>query len=242
MCGRFTFTESAQVIERQFETKNETIPELALNWNISPTTPIYFVRGESPSGNSRTIDIAKWGLVPGWSKDASRASNAINARSESIAEKPSFKDAFRSRRCIIPVTGYYEWATELGIYPPKQPFYIHRSDQQLLAIAGLYEYWIDPVTREKVTTAAIITREAVGELAAIHHRMPVFLNSDRWSDWLTIDRVRETEVDQYLALLDTPDPLAGIEYRPVSSRVNSAANHGPDLIEPIELGEPETLF
>ena len=72
--------------------------------------------------------------------------------------------------------------------------------------------------------------------------MPVFLHSDRWSDWLTTDRVRETEVDQYLALLDTPDPLAGIEYRPVSSRVNSAVNHGPDLIEPIELGEPETLF
>ena len=157
-------------------------------------------------------------------------------------EKPTFREAFRSRRCIIPATGYYEWATELGPYPPKQPFYIHRKDRALLAIAGIYEYWIDPVTKKEVTTASIITREALGGLATIHHRMPVFLSEDKWSQWVGTSRLRENEIDTYLKLLDSPEPDSEIEFHPVNSEVNSALKSGAHLIEPITLGEPETLF
>jgi len=242
MCGRFTLTVSADEIARQFQAKMHNVPQLEFNWNVSPTTPIYFVKSTDKSGEAREIDIAKWGLIPSWSKDSLRASNAINARSESIAEKPSFRDAFRQRRCIIPVSGYYEWATELGPYPPKQPFYIHNKNDSLLAIAGLYEYWFDPQTKKEVTTAAIITREATGPLATIHHRMPVFLTPDRWGKWIGNERVRENEVGQYLGLLDSPDPTAGLDFYPVSTEVNSASHHGADLIAPIELGQPETLF
>jgi len=242
MCGRFTLTVSSEEIAAQFTTNPPQLPQLEFNWNIAPTTPIYFVKGETPSGDVRSIDIARWGLIPSWARDASRASNAINARSESIAEKPTFREAFRSRRCIIPATGYYEWATELGPYPPKQPFYIHRKDNALLAIAGLYESWIDPASKKEVTTASIITREAVGGLATIHHRMPVFLTEDKWSAWMGTSRLHESEVDQYLALLNSPEPAAGLEFHPVNSAVNSALTSGAELIKPIELGEPETLF
>jgi putative SOS response-associated peptidase YedK len=242
MCGRFTMTVSSDEIARQFHASSANLPQLALNWNVSPTTPIYFVKGKNSSGDQREVAVAKWGLIPSWSKDASRASNAINARSESIAEKPSFREAFRSRRCIIPVSGYYEWATELGAFAPKQPFYIHNSNNSLLAIAGLYEYWIDPATNKEVTTASIITREAVGLLATIHHRAPVFLRENNWSEWVSTKKLHESEVDRYLHLLNAPDPTAGLAYHPVSTRVNSAAHHGADLIAPIELGAPETLF
>ena len=242
MCGRFTLTVSADEIARQFQANTHNVPQLEFNWNVSPTTPIYFVKSTDKVGAAREIDIAKWGLIPSWSKDSLRASNAINARSESIAEKPSFRDAFRQRRCIIPVSGYYEWATELGPYPPKQPFYIHNKNDSLLAIAGLYEYWIDPQTKKEVTTSAIITREATGPLATIHHRMPVFLTPNRWDKWIGNERVRENDVEQYLGLLDSSDPTAGLDFYPVSTEVNSASHHGADLIAPIELGQPETLF
>ena len=242
MCGRFTMTVSSSEIARQFQSSELQLPQLEFNWNVAPTTPIYFVKAENAAGDARKIDIASWGLIPSWAKDATRASNAINARSESIAEKPSFRDAFRARRCIIPVSGYYEWATELGPYPTKQPFYIHSTKGSQLAVAGLYEYWIDPQTKREVTSAAILTREAVGGLATIHHRMPVFLTEDKWSNWLSSSQLRENEVDRYLQLLESPDPTAGIEFHAVSSAVNSATNHGAHLIEKIELGAPETLF
>jgi putative SOS response-associated peptidase YedK len=242
MCGRFTLTVSADELARQFRTAKPTIDSVAPNYNVSPTTPIYFIKGEDESGTQRCLQIAKWGLIPAWSKDASRASNAINARVESIAEKPSFREAFKSRRALIPVTGYYEWATELGPYPPKQPFYIHNADQSPLAIAGLYEYWVNPVNGESVTTASIITRESVGQLATIHHRMPVILPKERWSQWLSSKSITTKEEEVTLKLLDLANPEAGLSFHPVSACVNSAMNSGSDLPEPIVLGEPETLF
>jgi len=242
MCGRFTLTVSAEELARQFRTAKPEFPSIPQNWNVSPTTPIYFIKGEDESGSKRSLEIAKWGLIPHWSKDASRASNAINARVESIAEKPSFREAFKSRRALIPVTGYYEWATEIGPFPPKQPFYIHSADENALAIAGLYEHWVNPANGELVTTASIITREAVGQLAKIHHRMPVILPEDRWNQWLSSKPVTASEEEAELKLLELPDPEAGLAFYPVSTRVNSAMHSGSDLSDPITLGEPETLF
>ena len=242
MCGRYALSASAEDIALQFDAEGKPDAFLPAQWNISPTQPILIVNGLDSTGDARTISKVSWGLVPSWSEDVSRASNAINARVESISEKPSFRAAFRKRRCLIPATGYFEWATELGKYKPKQPFYIHNADNSLLAMAGIYEEWINPVTRNPLTSAAIITRESVGVIAPIHHRMPVLLPRDRWAVWLSTDSLGESEVQEYLGLLEFPKPDAGLVFRPVSSAVNNARNVGPQLIDEIELGEPETLF
>jgi putative SOS response-associated peptidase YedK len=212
------------------------------NWNISPTTVIPFINSEDEKGIERSINTARWGLIPTWAKDASRQVNAINARVESIAEKPTFKSAFKSRRCLIPVTGYYEWATELGKYKPKQPFYISHKDKQTLAIAGLYETWINPATNSPITTAAIITREAVGIVAPIHHRMPVILPKDLWSTWIGNKSLSSDEMNDYLKLINLNQPDEALTFWPVSDEVNNARNIGAQLAQEIPLPEAGTLF
>jgi len=212
------------------------------NWNISPTTPIPFIAATNLAGDSRQIQIGRWGLIPAWAKDASRQANAINARVESIAQKPTFKSAFKSRRCLIPATGYYEWATELGKYKPKQPFYISNKDKSTIAIAGIYEEWINPQTSSPITTAAIITREVVGILKPIHHRMPVILPKSLWSSWLSNKSLSPQEVDEYLKMIDLERADAGLTFWPVSDEVNNARNNGAQLAAQIELPPAETLF
>jgi putative SOS response-associated peptidase YedK len=140
---------------------------------------------------------------------------------------------------LIPATGYYEWATSLGKYPPKQPFYICSQDEnKSLSIAGIWSSWKSESGAE-IQSAAIITREAVGELATIHSRMPVFMPEDRWDIWLD---PKNREIDTLISLMDVIDPAGGLSARPVAPRVNLVANNGPDLIAPYELGEAQTLF
>jgi putative SOS response-associated peptidase YedK len=242
MCGRYALDTSISDLEDAFFASSKVKDALPSDWNISPTKEIYFVSGDNPQGSERSIDVAHWGIIPSWSKDASRASNAINARVESIAEKPSFSSALRSRRCLIPASGYFEWATALGPYAPKQPFYIFNKDQSLLPMAGLFEYWVNPATGKTITSASIITRESVGRIATIHHRMPIMLPPDRWDQWLSNEKLSESQVPDYLNLLDLENPEAGLDFRPVSIKVNNARNAGANLIEGIELTEPVTLF
>jgi putative SOS response-associated peptidase YedK len=182
-------------------------------------------------------------LIAPWQKNFTEARNsqshAINARSESIHEKPTFRQAFRTTRCLIPATGYYEWATSLGKYPPKQPFYICSQDEgKSLSIAGIWSTWKSESGAE-IQSAAIITREAVGELATIHSRMPVFMPEDRWDIWLD---PKNREIETLIPLMDIPNPAAGLVTRPVASKVNLVANNGAELIQAIELGEAQTLF
>lgn len=223
-------------------TENDSNPSLPLNWNIAPTNEIYIVKDRDRESNERILDSASWGLIAPWQKSFADArasqSHAINARSESIHEKPTFRDAFRTSRCLIPATGYYEWATSLGKYSPKQPFYITSEDGSPLSIAGIWSSWKSE-NGEVIQSAAIITREAVGELATIHSRMPVFMPRDRWNDWLD---PKNREIHSLQALMQREHPAEGLVTRPVSSRVNLVANNGAALIEEIELGEPETLF
>jgi putative SOS response-associated peptidase YedK len=216
-------------------TEDDSNPTLPLNWNVAPTNEIYIVR-------DRSLKSASWGLIAPWQKSIADArasqSHAINARSESIHEKPTFRNVFRTSRCLIPVTGYYEWATALGEYPPKQPFYITSESGAPLSVAGIWSSWTSE-NGEVIESAAIITREAVGELATIHSRMPIFMPEDRWDFWL--DR-ENREIESLRAAMEVPEPDAGVFARPVSSRVNLVANNGPELIAPIELGSPQTLF
>lgn len=230
----------AEELVESFDLAGSTLDQsLPLNWNIAPTNDIYIVRSES---DSRILDSASWGIIAPWQKNLADArasqSHAINARSESIHEKPTFRHAFRTSRCLIPASGYYEWATSLGKYSPKQPFYISRADGEQLSIAGIWSSW----QSEKgvvIQSAAIITREAVGELATIHSRMPVFMPEERWNDWLDPEG---RDINRLIKLMVNADPAAGVAPVPVSSRVNLVANNGPELIAPIELGAPETLF
>jgi putative SOS response-associated peptidase YedK len=235
MCGRYALSAAISDIAQEFSTNSA--PELSLpaDWNIKPTNDVYIIKNQA-------IEIASWGMIAHWSKSDDEAvksqSSAINARSESVHEKPTFKSAFRSNRCLLPATGYYEWASELGKYKTKQPIYISRDDNKLLAFTGIFQSWTSPSGRV-IQSVSIITRQAVGQLALVHSRMPVFLPRDRWADWMN---PKINDVATIRSLMDIPNPDANLGFHPVSSAVNSITGSGPELIEPIELGEPETLF
>jgi putative SOS response-associated peptidase YedK len=235
MCGRYALSAAISDIAQEFSTNSA--PELSLpaDWNIKPTNDVYIIKNQA-------IEIASWGMIAHWSKSDDEAaksqSSAINARSESVHEKPTFKSAFRSNRCLLPATGYYEWASELGKYKTKQPIYISRDDNKLLAFTGIFQSWTSPSGRV-IQSVSIITRQAVGQLALVHSRMPVFLPRDRWADWMN---PKINDVAKIRSLMDIPNPDANLGFHPVSSAVNSITGSGPELIEPIELGEPETLF
>jgi putative SOS response-associated peptidase YedK len=241
MCGRYAQAQGMDEIIERFDLDSSLVDKsLPLNWNIAPTNEIYIIR-ENESG--RVLDSASWGMIAPWQKNFTEARNsqshAINARSESIHEKPTFRQAFRTTRCLIPATGYYEWATSLGKYPPKQPFYICSQDKdKSLSIAGIWSTWKSENGTE-IQSAAIITREAVGELATIHSRMPVFMPKDRWDNWLD---PKNREIETLISLMDLLDPAAGLVTRPVASKVNLVANNGAELIQAIELGDAQTLF
>ena len=218
-------------------------PILPADWNITPTRDIYIVRdksGQEGAEPARELATASWGMIAPWAQDPVQAlrsqSQAINARSETVHEKPTFKSAFVRRRCLIPASGYYEWATELGPFPPKQPFYIHGDG--LIAFAGIWDRWRAPDGTIK-ESAALITRPSVGFLATVHSRMPTFLPKDSWDHWLDPS---VTNVDEIRAMMNLKEPDKGLVAHPVAPLVNSTSNNGARLIAPIELGEPETLF
>ena len=249
MCGRYALTANMDVIVEEFGiTENRMQDPLPINWNIAPTNPIYIVTGaQKDHGVQRSLESASWGMIAPWERDLAQArasqARAINARSESVHEKPTFRNSFRLHRCLIPASGYYEWATTFGRYKTKQPFYIHRSDGHLISFAGIFSTWTSSHGSE-ICSASVITRDAVGELATIHDRMPVMLPREKWDEWLDPTH-RDIE---YLRSLITFDlrkgekPDAGLTAHPVSTRVNLVANNDPTIIEPLELGEPETLF
>jgi len=239
MCGRFALSAMPEDLMDAFEISTGYVgPILPADWNITPTREIYIVR-DTPEAK-RELTTVSWGLIAPWSADAQAAlrsqSQAINARMETVDEKPTFRSAFQSRRCLIPATGYYEWATEMGPYSPKQPFFIHGDG--LIAFAGIWDRWRAPDGSYK-ESAALITRPSVGFLATVHSRMPTFLPKERWEAWL--DPALK-KVDEIRGLMEIAEPDRGLSAYPVAPLVNSTANNGSHLIDPIDLGEPETLF
>ncbi|MCX6430124.1 MAG: SOS response-associated peptidase [Actinobacteria bacterium] len=242
MCGRFAQSKMDDALVEEFGI-NGTVPQspLPASWNIAPSKEIYIVRDNLETG-MRNLDTASWGIIGHWYKDMLQAkasqSHAINARCESVFEKPTFRDSFRKRRCLIPADGYYEWATALGRYKPKQPFYISRQDGGSLSLAGIWSSWTSP-EGEVIETAAIITHEAIGFLAPIHSRMPVFMPRDRWQAWLD---PQNREIEQLRALMEYPELDGGLQAHAVADSVNAVRNDAPTLVTPILLGEPETLF
>jgi putative SOS response-associated peptidase YedK len=252
MCGRYALVKSAGELIEEFEITTNRIPAaLPADWNIAPTREIYVIRNHGDLGNlgsninenCRELATLSWGMIAPWSKDRSEAirsqSQAINARSESVHEKPTFRRAFKSRRCLIPASGYYEWATELGKYESKQPFFIQsQTEGKSLAFAGIFDRWVDP-SGEVFESASIITRPAVDFLATIHNRMPTFLPVNRWDAWLD---PKLNSVEEIQKLMEFPEPARGLRAHPVSTRVNATRNNGADLISEIDVSEPNTLF
>jgi putative SOS response-associated peptidase YedK len=234
MCGRISMEAMLKDIIREFGVDSKQSKELQANYNIKPTEELYVITQDH-------INVASWGMIAPWSKSSPDAlksqSKAINARSETVHEKPTFKNAFRRSRCLVPATGYYEWSTELGEYKPRQPVYVSRNDGKILAFAGIHDRWISPEGESK-DSVAIITREAVGDLAKFHSRMPMFLPRERWSSWLDPEL---QDVEKIRTLFDNFQPDANLQSWPVADLVNSIRSSGPELIAPVKV-VPETLF
>jgi putative SOS response-associated peptidase YedK len=232
MCGRFLNKLPAAEIARIFGTRNP-LPNYPARYNIAPTDPVLTVRF-IPRTKERTLDALRWGLVPHWAKDLKLGSRMINARAETVATMPAFRDAFAERRCIIPASGFYEWQ-KTGT--AKHPYAIVPEGEPLFAFAGLWENWRDRAGSEGaqwVRTCSIITGEPNELVAPIHNRMPVILPSEVWPQWLGEE---PADKDALLSLLK-PSPAERMRTYPVSTKVNSVKNDEPALIaEVVDLVE-----
>ena len=209
MCGRYSLHSSPDVIALMFGLSE--IPAYQPRYNIAPAAQVLIVRQNEAA-------MVRWGLVPRWAKDPAVGARMNNARAETVAQKPSFREAYRKRRCLIPANGFYEWKLENGL---KQPYYVHPAGTELFAFAGLWESWQDP--HRSLETCAIITTEANEKMAAVHDRMPVILDARDFPRWLAGED----------GLLQ-PCPSNVIDIRRVSRAVNNARNDLPGLIEPEE--------
>lgn len=226
MCGRFSITSPPEAMRALFGYLDE--PDFPPRYNIAPSQPVPIVIREQ---GKRRFLLVRWGLVPSWAKEIPQ-SLLINARAETIAEKPSFRGAFRHHRALMPADGFYEWqAVGKGA---KQPYFIRRRDRKPFAMAAVWDIWM-PSGGSELDSCAIVTTEANKTLKPVHHRMPVILDEKDWDLWLD---PAATERELLALLRPAPDDL--LEAIPVSTRINSAANDGPSLQEPALVeAEPE---
>lgn len=221
MCGRFTLTVDPSQLQEAFG--NYSFPQrYAPRYNIAPTQPILAI----PNDAKNAADFFFWGLIPSWAKDMTIGSRLINARAETLAEKPSFRGSLKYKRCIIPADGFYEWQSRPGM-KVKIPHFIHMADGRPFAFAGLWDEWQAP-DGSLLRSATIITTEPNKLMAQLHNRMPVILSPDQYDEWL--DPAPRT-ADSLQPLLQSY-PAEEMSAHPVSTLVNSPENDVPDLIEP----------
>jgi putative SOS response-associated peptidase YedK len=230
MCGRFTLRTPATVLIEHFDLDvraDKQLPLFEPRYNIAPTQDVVVVRADATNG-LRTASMMRWGLLPAWSKGVASGPPMINARSETLAEKPAFRSAFRSRRCLIPADGFYEWQQSIsGAKGKKQPFWIHRPDGEPFAFAGLWEKWRDPSAELAIESCTIVTTAANSSLSYLHDRMPVILAPGDYSLWLD-SKVDEPGKLQHLLEACGNDELVA---EPVSIHVNRVANDDARCIE-----------
>lgn len=238
MCGRYATTQTSASLNRAFEVDlANSFVELEADYNMAPTklAPVVIGRRSAELSDTerpqRELLTARWGLVPSWAKDPSIGNRLINARSETIAEKPAFKKAFAKHRALVPADGYFEWyAGDAAVKgAKKQPFYIVPKDGSVLAMAGLYEFWKNAVADEWVISYTIITTTAEDDLGHLHDRMPMFVEPDGFDSWLDPS---PQSPEQLLELL-VPAAPGRLDAFPVSTAVNNVRNNGPELIVPL---------
>jgi putative SOS response-associated peptidase YedK len=223
MCGRFSQAQIAELDREVFKLLQ--VPQLEPRYNLAPTQDAAVIR-ESVKTGQRVLGSLRWGLIPYWAKDPAIGNRLINARSETLLEKPAFESAFRYRRCLVPADGFYEWQKIGGT---KQPYYLRMEDGHVFAFAALWERWQDEGHRP-IETFTLITTEPNTLVEPIHNRMPVILARGRYDEWL--DPCNNDMAG--LSDLLTPYPAAGMTAYPVSTFVNSPRNEGPACVEPLE--------
>ncbi|MCC9309647.1 SOS response-associated peptidase [Kitasatospora sp. RB6PN24] len=251
MCGRFAASTRPEDIVELFDVRQwDPAETIEPSWNVAPTDPVLAVLERVPKGGRepvRQLRRLRWGLVPAWSKSPETAVKMINARADTVHEKPSYRQAFASRRCLLPVDGYYEWQTvqpESGKGKPRKvPYFVHRADGAPLALAGLYEFWRDrsrPADEAGgwLVTCSIVTTEAEPLLAPIHERMPLFLQPEGFDAWL--DPALD-DSDEARSLLVAPEPGLLLARR-IGSAVGSIRNNHPGLVEPATPEAEGALF
>ncbi len=225
MCGRYVSASPPDELARYFgaQTGGEQLEE---SYNVAPTDAVYGVRARD---GHRQLETLRWGLVPFWAKDPKIGSRMINARAESVADKPAFRRAYEKRRCLLPADGFFEWEKIAG-QKRKQPWFIHRVDDEPLVFAGLWEFWTakdddGADTGDPVVSCTIITTTANETMAPIHDRMPVMIPPNAWDRWLDPDTPGGDVAD---LLVPAPDGL--LARHTITTAVNSVRNDGPDLI------------
>jgi putative SOS response-associated peptidase YedK len=251
MCGRFAVTTDpallAEKIKALDETTGATSNSNAPNYNVAPTNTVAAVvtrHSEPDDEATRRVRLMRWGLLPPWVKAGpdgapdTKGPLLINARADKVATSPAFRNSAKSKRCLVPMDGYYEWRvnpdTQAGKKSRKTPFYMFRGDGEPLFAAGLWSVWKPAEDVAPLLSCTIITTDAVGELAEIHDRMPLMLAEDDWDTWLNPDAPLDPE------LLARPPDVHDIELRQVSTLVNSVRNNGPELLAPAE-PQPEQI-
>ena len=239
MCGRYASSRDARDLVDAFEVEEPPEQVLPPSWNVAPTDPVYAVLARH---GVRSLRVLRWGLVPSWAKDARGAARLINARAETVAEKPAFRKAYARRRCLVPADGYYEWQAD---GTRKQPWYLTSRDGEPLAMAGLYEVWSPPESEERpatgqvaappdlLWTCTVITTDAADDHGEIHDRTPLLVPRERWSTWL------DPEVEDPGRDLLVPATSGRLDAWPVGSEVGNVRNDGPQLVAPVD---PQTLF
>lgn len=223
MCGRFTLTLDSKQIQDAYPWLNNVPNGIHPRYNIAPTQPIAVV----PNDGNQRLDYYVWGLIPSWAKDPSIGNRMINARAETLAEKPSFRSAFRRRRCLILADGFYEWKSADG-RKSKMPMFIHLKENKPFAFAGLWEVWNSP-DGSQIYSATIITTQPNSLVESIHNRMPVILPEAAYEHWLFPG---ETDPRDLAPLLN-PFPEESMQAYPISTLVNSPQNDVPQVIEPV---------
>ena len=227
MCGRYASARSVDDIAAAFGIQEADVDAPpAADWNVAPTKPVGVVVMRD---GRRVLTSARWGLVPSWASDPSIGSRLINARLETLADKPAFRDALAARRCLLPADGWYEWATRPD--GTRQPYYLAPDDGRQIAFAGLWEVWYDAERRPLVTTT-IVTGPAPADLRFVHDRAPVLLDRAEWSAWL--DAATDVSLQPTRPGLVTP--------RTVSDGVGDVRNNGPELTDEVDVPEQQALF
>ncbi len=250
MCGRFVSTSPPDQVAAFFgaDVGVETLGE---NYNVAPTQDVYAVVASKDEPESAPrLEAFHWGLIPSWAKDRKIAPRMINARSETLAEKPAFKGLFAKKRLLIPMDGFYEW--KAGVAggplttkgkPLKQPMFIHRADAEPLAVAGLWAAWKDPAASEAagaamwLRSATVVTTAANETMSSVHDRMPVMVPRSRWAEWL--DPTND-DIGSLSTLFDMSADTSLVMH-PVSTEVNSVRNNRPDLVDPIPTHDVEPV-
>ncbi|MBD2514055.1 SOS response-associated peptidase [Nostoc sp. FACHB-973] len=231
MCGRFTLNQSVKALAKIFDVQQ--LPDLAAEYNIAPTQKVATVL-QNPESRKREFQQLYWGLIPSWAKDPGIGAKLINARAETVAEKPAFRSAFKHRRCLVLADGFYEWQRQQG--GKKQPFYFRLQDGQTFAFAGLWERWrclrqpeAGTTANEEIISCTILTTAANELLQPIHERMPVILEPQDYDLWLD----SQVQTPQTLQQLLRPYPAPAMTAYPVSTLVNNSRHNSPECIIPI---------